>query len=512
MCAATVALAGRCGKGERVGRACAGARAGDARIASLSERSRMANVLRVGVDIEMNSLDPHNLVAGAARRVAPNICPGLLRVDRDLRIAPSLGESWETRDDGRQVTLRLVPGVTFHTGRKLTAQSVVENFERILAPDSPSYQRPDYQVVERVEALHARTVRFALREPFAPFLGLLANNTGMTDVKALASRDARTQPIGAGPYELVRWVPGEQLELRAVADYHRPDVSRTELVQWRFTADVRERTDQLLDEATQLICAPDPTRLDALRRAGFVVDVVAGHGPSHLTFNCATAPFSDRRARLAVAHAVNRPALLERLFGGLGTASCTPFAPGSPWYVELTAPVHDPERGRWLLREAGFGQRIRLTLPVNGPSGAIMGAAIAQDLAMIGIDLDVKPYPNPLWWPGVYTSSDWQIIFQTWTPMPDPDQVLGRRYHSRGRFNSGQYVSARMDQHLSEGRAQLDPARRGAAYAAAQQLILDDVPSVYLFHEPAVDAWSPRVRGYCPHPMWATEIAEVSVG
>lgn len=472
----------------------------------------MVNFLGVGVDIEMNSLDPHNLVAGAARRVAPNICPGLLCVDRDLRIAPSLAESWETRDDGQQVTLRMVPGVTFHTGRELVAQSVVENFERILSPDSPSYQRSDYHVVERVEALDSRTVRFTLRESFAPFLGLLANSTGMTDVNALASRDARTQPIGAGPYELVRWVPGEHLELRAVPDYHRTGVPRTELVQWRFTADAGQRTDHLLDDTTQLICAPELTRLDTLRRAGFVVGVVAGHGPSHLTFNCATPPFSDRRARLAMAHAVNRPALLERLFGGLGTASCTPFAPGNAFYVDLAAPVHDPERARWLLRKAGLGERTRLALPVNGPSGAIIGAAIAEDLAIVGIDLDVKPYANPLWWPGIYTGGDWQIIFQTWTPMPDPDQVLWRRYHSRGVFNSGQYVSARMDQHLSEGRAQLDPARRRAAYAAAQQLILHDVPSVYLFHEPAVDAWSPRVRGYCPHPMWATEIAEVSVG
>jgi peptide/nickel transport system substrate-binding protein len=472
----------------------------------------MTNFLGIGVDIEMNSLDPHDLVAGAARRVAPNICPGLLRVDSGLRIAPSLAGSWETRRDGREVTLQMVPGVRFHTGRELTAQSVVENFERILAPDSPSYQRPDYQVVERVEALDLRTVRFRLREPFAPFLGLLANSTGMTDVTALASRDARTQPIGAGPFELVRWMPGDHLELRAVANYHRSGVARPELMQWRFTADAGKRTDQLLDDTTQLICAPDLTRLDVLRRAGFVVDVAAGHGPSHLTFDCATPPFSDRRARLAVAHAVNRPALLERLFHGLGTASCTAFAPGSPFHVELTAPAHDPERARWLLREAGLGgQRIGLALPVNGPSGAIMGAAIAEDLAMIGIDLEVTPYPNPRWWPGVYTSGNWRIIFQTWTPMPDPDQVLWRRYHSRGRFNSGHYVSARMDQYLSDGRAQLDPASRRAAYAAAQQLILDDAPSVYLFHEPVVEAWSPRVRGYRPHPMWTTEVAGVSV-
>src|SRR5262245_45526332 len=278
----------------------------------------MANFLRIGVDIEMNSLDPHDLVAGAARRVAPNICPGLLRVDSDLRIAPSLAESWETPRGGRQVTLQLGLGAQFHTGREVTAQSVVENFERILAPDSPSYQRPDYQVVERVEALDSRTVRFRLREPFAPFLGLLANSTGMTDVTAVTSRDARTQPIGAGPFELVRWVPGDHLELRAVARHPRSGVVRPEVIEWRFSADPIKRTDQLLDDTTQLICAPDLTRLDALRRAGFVVDVAAGHGPSHLTFDCATAPFSDRRVRLAVAHAVNPPALLERLFHGLG--------------------------------------------------------------------------------------------------------------------------------------------------------------------------------------------------
>jgi peptide/nickel transport system substrate-binding protein len=283
-------------------------------------------------------------------------------------------------------------------------------------------------------------------------------------------------------------------------------------VHWHFTPEAGRRTDQLLDGVTQLICGPDLTRLEALRRAGLVVDVAAGHGPSHLAFNCAAAPFSDRRARLAVAHAVNRPALLQRLFGGLGTPSCTPFAPGSPWYVPLAAPPHDPERARWLLGQAGLGrQRTRLVLPVNGPGGAIVGAAIAQDLAAVGIDLDVKPYPNPLWWPGVYTGGGWHIIFQTWTPMPDADQVLWRRYHSHGRFNAGHYVSARMDEHLREGRVQLDSARRAAAYAAAQQVLLDDVPSVYLFHEPAVDAWSPHVHGYRPHPMWVTEIAPMSV-
>jgi peptide/nickel transport system substrate-binding protein len=469
----------------------------------------MMNRLSVAVDIEMDGLDPHNLIGGAARRVAPNITPGLLRLKHDLTIGPALAESWETSTNGRQVTLRLRPGVHFHSGRELTAEAVVENFARICGANSPSYQRFDYQVVERVEGLDRLTVRFTLRESFAPFLGLLANNTGITDVAALEAGDPRTRPIGAGPYELVDWIPGERLELRAFADYYQPGLPRTAEVEWRFVAEASDRADQLLTGSSQLVCAPDLNRLGKLREAGVQVDVAAGHGPSHLTFNCAEPPFSDPRVRLAVAQAVDRNALVQRLFGGQGTASCTPFAPGSPWHVELTAPPYDPERARWLMREAGLGgQRLRITLPVNGPGGARMGNAIGEDLARIGIDLDVQPYPNPIWWPGIYTGGNWLLIFQTWTPMPDPDQTLWRRYHSKGIFNIGHYASPEMDRHLAAGRRQLDPAERRAAYAAAQQVIIDDLPSMYLFHEPIVDAWSPRLNGYRPHPIWAMELAQ----
>ncbi len=473
--------------------------------------SSTSGTLTVVVDIEMNSLDPNNLVAGAARRVACNISPGLVRLSEDWSIQPALADEWETRDGGQTVVVRLVRDARFHSGRAVTAEAVVENFDRICAPDSQSFQRSDYEVIASLTALDQSTVRFELREPYSPFLGLLANATGMTDVRSIATRDPRTSPVGAGPYELVRWASGDHLELRAFSDYHLAKVPRVAEVYWRFVPDAVARANALRQDEAQLGWGLPCAEVANLRPLGVVVDVAEGHGPTHLAFNCVDPPFSDHRVRLAVAHAVNRERLVQTLFGGLGTVSTTPFPPSSPWYAGLSGPLYDPERARSLLAAAGLGgKRLRLDLPVNGSAGAHMGGAVAEDLTKVGIDLNVIPYDNPVWWPGIYTAGNWQMILQTWTPMPDPDQVMGRRYHSRGIFNTGRYASPAMDSLLERGRRTVDLSERKAIYRAAQELAIRNVPTVYLFHEPAITGWSPAVKGFRPHPSWEMYVETVS--
>ena len=478
----------------------------------MTHNTRDRSHLTVAVDIEMNGLDPNNLVAGAARRVAANIAPGLLAVGPAFEIVPALASSWEQSRDGTVVTVRLEPGARFHSGRPVLADAVVENFARILAPDSPSYQKPDYGIVAEVVALDERTVQFRLHEPFAPFPALLANSTGMTDVSTIATRDPRTRPVGAGPYEMVHWEPGDRLELRTFSEYHRPGLPRTERVTWRFVPDGGKRVREIVAGTVDLACALDPLQISAIEAAGQTVAVVDGHGPTHLVFACDRPPFSDLRVRRAIAHAIDRPRLLRDLTGGIGVASCSPFAPSSRWYAPVEPLPYDPELARSLLAEAGYGPAdLRFTMPVNGPHGARMGAAVAAQLQDIGIALEVEPHPNPRWWPGIYTSGTWQIALQTWTPMPDPDQVLYRRYHTRGTFNSGQYRSVEMDRLLDAGRRELDPRVRQQIYADAQRTIVADAPAVYLFHEAAIDAWTPALHGYQPDPMWVTRIDAATV-
>jgi peptide/nickel transport system substrate-binding protein len=468
----------------------------------------MAGRLTVVVDIEMNGLDPNDLVAGAARRVAGNICPGLVRVGMDWSPEAALADEWVASRDGKAVVFRLARGATYHSGRPVTAESVVENFTRVLSAEAGTFQRLDYQVIDSMEVADPRTVRFRLREAFAPFLGLLANGTGMTDVRCLPGRDPRTRPVGAGPYEVIDWLPGDRLELRAFPGHHRKDAAQVAEVSWRFVTDDGARAEAVRRDRHCLAWAPAARSLGDLRARGVHVDVAEGHGPTHLAFDCAAPPFADRRVRQAVAHAVDRRRLLDELFGGLGTVSGTPFAPGSPWHADLPAPAHDPDRARHLLASAGH-RGLELTLPVNGPAGLRIARVLEPDLARAGLRIRPVAHDNPAWWPGVYTGGGWRMILQTWTPMPDPDQVLWRRYHSRGAFNTGRYASRAMDELLERGRRTLDLAARRAIYARAQEVLLEDLPTVYLFHEPAITAWGDGVTGYQPRPTWETYVDTV---
>jgi peptide/nickel transport system substrate-binding protein len=468
----------------------------------------MARRLTVVVDIEMNSLDPNNLVAGAARRVACNISPGLIRVGTDGTFQPAVAEQWEMSRDGTRALFRLAGGARYHSGRRVTAASVIENFRRILDPNTQAYQRVDYEAIQSMEAVDPRTVRFRLRESFSPFLGLLASGTGLTDVQCLARRDPRTRPVGAGPYEVVDWLPGGRLELRAFPEYHGKDIPHVTEVVWRFLPDEVARAEALRSNEYCLAWAPAASELPDLRTRGVHVDVSDGHGPTHLAFNCATLPFADLRTRQAVAHAVDKRKLVENLFGGMGRMASTPFPPSSPWYVELPCPAYDPDRARHLLTSASI-RELQVILPVNGLAGLRIARLLAEDLAKVGIHIRPVPYDNPQWWPGVYTQGDWLMILQTWTPMPDPDQVFWRRYHSRGIFNTGRYVSPVMDELLERGRRTIELSARRTIYARVQEMLLTDLPTVYLFHEPAITAWTGAVKGYRSRPSWEMYIDTV---
>src|SRR5688572_29939170 len=112
----------------------------------MSPESQSTRLLRVAVDGEMKGLDPNNLIAGHARRVAPNFAPGLLRVGNDWSIEPCVALSWQASSDGTRLELTL-DDIQYHSGRKVTGTSVVDNFRRVRDPAFGAYQRSDYSVI-----------------------------------------------------------------------------------------------------------------------------------------------------------------------------------------------------------------------------------------------------------------------------------------------------------------------------------------------------------------------------
>lgn len=448
-----------------------------------------AEMVRVAVDMDMATFDPNNLVAGASRRLSTSVTPGLLTMDDAGSPCGLLATGFEA--DASRALVTLADGLVLHNGRRVDAELVRRNLLRVLDPGSGCYQRADLAVVEDIGVVDDLTLRLGLREPFAPLLSLLANHIGITDPDTAGTA---ALPVGAGAYRVVEWTRGAGMRL---VRSDRGPAEAPASVDWVVEPDGLRRAQGLLDGRFDAVWMPDAGRLDELRALGCTVTVRPSQAPTHLTFNFDREPWKDPAVRRAVAHAIDRRALTRELFGRAGVASWTPYAPGSPWCAPLPEPAYDPDHARWLLRRAGR-DRIDDVLPVDGAFGLRMGGILARQLDAVGIHLTPRSHESHRWWPGFYTSGDWGIILQTWTPMPDPDQLLARRYHSAGILNAGRYRSRAMDDALVTGRREAAAERRYGAYERAQQLILDDAAGVYLFHAPMITAARPGVLGFEP--------------
>src|SRR5690554_1151307 len=120
--------------------------------------------------------EPPGLIVGLwqnapTQMVAGNIFEGLLKYDHELNPLPNLATEWEVNDDGTVYTFHLKDNVLWHDGEKMTAEDVVFSVTEMLMETHPRL-RVSMEHVETVEALDDYTVRFTLKQPFGPFLGI----------------------------------------------------------------------------------------------------------------------------------------------------------------------------------------------------------------------------------------------------------------------------------------------------------------------------------------------------
>src|SRR5690554_6645153 len=166
------------------------------------------NILVVGQIAEPASLDPHVSTAANDFRIAVNIYDGLVRnKPGTLEIEPALATDWTISDDGLEYTFNLREGVTFHDGTPFNAEAVKFNFDRMLDDDHPFRDTGPFPLssffdaVDTTEALDDLTVKFTLKEPFAPFLSNLAYPIGlMISPEAVKThgKDVGRNPAGTG--------------------------------------------------------------------------------------------------------------------------------------------------------------------------------------------------------------------------------------------------------------------------------------------------------------------------
>ncbi|WP_116654045.1 ABC transporter substrate-binding protein [Pelagibacterium sediminicola] len=431
----------------------------------------------VGLVLEPPHLDPTAGAAAAIDEVVyANVFEGLTRFGPDGAILPALAESWDISEDALTYTFHLNEDVVFHDGTPMTADDVVFSFERAMADDSVNAQKVLFDAIATVEAPDDLTAVVTLEHPNGNLLFNLA--WGDAVIVSPSSADANTSnPVGTGPFRFARWTQGDSVVIERNGDYWG-EPARLERATFRFIDDPTAAFAAMMAEDVDTFpIFPAPEMLPILDAdPRFVAVVGSTEGETLLAMNNRRAPLDNILVREAIAHAIDRQAIIDGAMFGYGTPIGTHFAPHHPAYVDLTdLSAYDPERSRELLEEAGVGPiRLSLALPPPPTYARRGGEIIAAQLRAVGIETDIVNMEWAQWLEQVFSGADFDLTVISHTE-PLDIEIYGRDDYYFG------YGAPSFKAIMEELNLTTDPERRTELLQAAQRDIAENYVNAYLF-------------------------------
>lgn len=461
-----------------------------------------AQTLVVASGAQPDTLDPQATSATSAFQIAKSIYDTLVEVAQDGTLQPLLADDWTVSEDGLTWTFTLNEA-TFHDGTAFDADDVVASLNRIADPDV-SPKADEFEAVDGVVAVDARTVRLELSRPAPALLASLASGWGamLPSEKLEAGHDFGTDPVGTGAFRLDTWVRDGYVRLEANPDYFAgaPAIDGAEI---RFVEDAAVQAQGLLAGDFHVIADPATADLPTLEGNPDVELVQEPSGTVLVTSINTRRPYlEDARVRRALNLAVDAETVLEVAYGG-GTPTGTFMEPGSPWLPADVEPYgYDPERARALLDEAGVPDDLTLDMALPQPYEVhVQAGQIVQDmLGDVGIDVEIRVVEWGVWLGEVYGGPrDFDLTVIGHTGKLDPTGRLGG-YGDPDATYTGWDDADAIDL-LAEAAQVSDRETRGTLYADVLTRMHENPPFVYFGASNRSYAQRADVNGFWITPL-----------
>jgi peptide/nickel transport system substrate-binding protein len=480
--------------------------------AALPERGGTA-VLAVAAD--PGHLNPALSTAGPLHTVAASLYSGLVALEEDGTPRPSLAESWEASADGLAVTFRLRPGVRWHDGAPLTAADVAFSLTEVAFRHHARARAGLAPAVAAVETPDGRTVVLRLRRPHPALLRQL----DVTEAPVLPRHvfegggdlprhPANLRPVGTGPFRLEAHRRDEQVSMRRNPDYFLPGLPRLDRVVFRVIPDAATQANALLAGEVDALLRVAPQDLARLRaRPGIAVaEHRAAPGGSNCTmtlaFNLQRPLPATPALRRAVAGAVDRGQMLERVAFGAGRVAAAPIHSGIRWATLAPPPPSGPgapdaAAAARLLDAAGLARGGAGAAPLDllmFPAFARWGELLRHQMAPLGLALRPRALDPAAFAEAVFARRDFDLALVSYCQGADPEIGFRRTVDSAQVgpvpfSNAAGYASAEADRLLEDAATARDEEARGEAYRALQALLLRDLPYLWLVETDFAVAW-----------------------
>ncbi|WP_202816308.1 ABC transporter substrate-binding protein [Immundisolibacter cernigliae] len=462
--------------------------------------------LRVGLAQPVLDIDPRRAADAASARLARLVYSRLVELDADYRPRPAAAD-WQQLDALRwRFTLR-EPRPDFTDGAPLTAADVVATYRAVLGVGSnaggASPLRSELGALEAVDEVAPGQIDFTLSRPDPLFPARLT--LGIAPARC-AAPGVRTVPPchydGSGPFAL-RELSADRIRLQRRRDGLA--------VEFRVVPDPTVRVLKLLRGELDLLQNDLPPELLTYLagRPGMQLSRAPGSSYHYLGFNLADPVTGDLRVRQAVAHAIDREAIVRHLLGGAARLAGSVLPPGHYAAAVLPQYAHDPALARRLLAQAGHTQPRLVYKTSTDPLRLRIATAIQAQLAAVGIRVRVQSNEWGSFF-GDIRAGRFQLYSLAWVGITQPE-VLRQLFHSASLppagANRGRFMSPPVDA-LLDAAAQAQGAAQVDLYRQAQLAIHAQLPYVPLWYEDNVAVARAGLRGYALRPDGAWDALE----
>ena len=480
-----------------------------AMLLSFATSGHAQTTLRIGLAEDPDVLDPSIARTYVGRIVFASFCDKLFDIDEKLNIVPQLALSHETSADGKEMTIKLRPGVKFHDGEPFDAEAAKFSLDRHLTMQG-SFRKPELAALDHVDVVDPLTIKLVLKTPFSPLIAQLTDRAGMM-VSPKAAKEAGDKfgqhPVCAGPYKFVERVQQDRMVFEKFPDYWNKDHVFIDRVVYLPIVDATVRLANLKSGGLDLIervLATDikDVRADSRLKLSTALEL----GYLSLIINTGNdknkGPLSQsEKVRQALDLSIDREAINQVVFNG-------EFTPGNQWvspqhpYYQKVFPVQKRDIAKAKAHLKEFGAALPVSVDFMVPKGA-ENEAVAQVIqsmaAEAGFDLKIRLIEFATSFKQAQ-AGEFQMFLNGWSGRIDPDGNSYIFLHTKAPQNEAFYSNPEADKALEDARLVTDPAQRKAIYEKLTKTVLNDKPLIYLYHRKLLIAHTTKLEGYKQMP------------
>jgi len=462
------------------------------------------DTITIGIGDEPTTSDQTIAWTGVDYNTIENYAEYLFPRDPSGQIVPGLAAEWSYSEDGKTLNVKLRDDVVFHSGDKFTAADVVFSFER--GTEKSATVKNRLRSVDRVEVKDDYNLAIYFKNPDVTFLP--NRGAAMIASKAYFDRvgeeEFSRKPSGTGPYKFVSYAVGENVELERFEEYWgtKPPIARARFV---FVPEETTRVASLQAGETDLIMACPYYAVQGFDASGDfkTVKLPVNHPTMSIVFSTQNPddPWSDKRVRLAMAHAIDTDAIIKNVLFGVPQrlAFLAPYEVG--YDPDLQPYAYDPAAAMSLLAEAGYPDGFEMDLNYAITGRVQMNPQVAEAIAayfegvgirtrLVGEEWEAyRSKFNAAKKPG---SSYVGLFTHGRAGSPDPTYNLNLFFGANGPISI--YNNPELDAINTKATETMDPVARGELIKQAVRLIQDDVPSFPIYNNFAVYAMKSNVN------------------